>query len=75
MSSPNFEELTETSTVEETREVIRTKRASCFDVVNRGLIWYETITPDQKAELIGWYQAWLDAPQTLIIPEKPTWLK
>lgn len=74
MSSPNFDELKETSTVEEIREVIRAERMSCFEVVNRGLIWYETITPNQKAELIEWYQAWLEAPETLVIPEKLTWV-
>jgi hypothetical protein len=26
-------------------------------------------------ELQIWYQAWLDAPQTLIEPEKPIWIK
>lgn len=47
----------------------------CFWYINRGQLWYESLTAQQKAELKEWYQAWLDAPETRIIPEKPNWLK
>lgn len=31
-------------------------------------------TAEQKQELSAWYQAWLDAPQTNVVPAKPAWL-
>ena len=46
----------------------------CFMVVNRGKIWYDTLTEEQIEELRTWYNAWLDATETKIIPEKPEWL-
>ena len=40
----------------------------------RGALWYEKLTQDQRAQLGQWYQAWLDAPETMTIPEAPEWL-
>lgn len=61
--------------VEEDRERIRALREiMCFPIINRGQAWYLTLTDAQKDELRVWYQAWLDAPQTLIVPSKPRWL-
>lgn len=55
--------------------VIRAQRETeCFSVINRGTLWYEKLTAEQKNELSVWYQNWLDAPQTGIIPAKPEWL-
>ena len=63
-------------TVEEQREYIRQLRVSkCFSYINRGQLWYDMLTADQKAELKEWYISWLDAPATLVIPEPPDWLK
>lgn len=60
---------------EEKLRAIREKReVECFSVVNRGGIWYDTLTEQEKSDLMEWYQAWLEAPETLIIPEKPTWI-
>lgn len=50
------------------------RKELCFDIVNRGQVWYNTLTENQKQELQIWYQSWLDAPETLIIPNKPSWL-
>lgn len=56
-------------------EEIRHRRESeCFSYVNRGELWYKTLTEKQKEEFEAWYTAWLDAPQTLVVPTKPTWL-
>ena len=58
------------------KEGIRLRRAKeCFPVINRGALWYEKLTDAQRQELSDWYQAWLDAPQTKAIPNKPTWIK
>lgn len=46
-----------------------------FPIINRGAAWYATLTEEQSLELQAWYQAWLDAPDTLVIPTKPSWLK
>lgn len=75
-------ELTEEEYQEELRVLaeheinqIRAKREDCFRYINRGLAWYNTLTENQKNELQVWYQNWLDAPSTKIIPEIPIWLK
>ena len=51
------------------------REKECFPVVNRGQLWYDTITDEQKFELNTWYHNWLDVTETEIIPEKPIWLK
>lgn len=57
-------------------EDLRHKREkSCFPIVNRGAIWYERLSVEQKAELDAWYQAWLNVTETKVIPEMPEWLK
>lgn len=54
---------------------IRKRRSSeCFPIINRGELWYSLLTEDQIEELRVWYMAWLDAPQTKIIPEQPDWI-
>lgn len=61
--------------IEAKKENIRRLRESkCFNYVNRGQLWYDMLTAEQKEELRLWYIAWLDAPATLIIPEPPEWL-
>ena len=60
---------------EENKNKIRLRRErECFSVINRGALWYEKLTEEQRTELSTWYQAWLDAPQTDIIPIKPEWI-
>lgn len=63
---------------------LRTRRElECFSVVNRGQLWYETLTQTQKEELNTWYRNWLDITYNYsegidietIIPSKPNWLK
>lgn len=61
---------------EERAEEIRDlRKAICFPVINRGELWYNRISDSQLDELNRWYEAWLNAPQTLVIPEKPSWLE
>lgn len=56
-------------------ENIRSRREiECFPIINRGILWYEKLTISQREELSDWYNAWLDAPQTKKIPNKPDWL-
>lgn len=35
--------------------------------------YFDKLTAEQKEELKQWYQAWLDAPQTLVEPTAPEW--
>ena len=55
-------------------ELRRRREFECFPIINRGQLWYDTLTEEQKAELKEWYIAWLDVTDTLIIPNKPNWL-
>ena len=50
------------------------REIECFDIVNRGMVWYDTLTAEQKQELAEWYRAWLDVTDTRVIPTKPSWL-
>lgn len=56
-------------------ELRQQRETECFSVINRGQLWYETLTETQKEELKIWYQAWLNVTETKVIPEKPSWLK
>lgn len=51
------------------------RETDCFPIINRGALWYNKLTTEQKNELTVWYQQWLDAPQTGVIPEKLEWIK
>lgn len=67
---------TEAELKEKQIEALRNKReAECFTIVNRGQLWYNSLTDEQINELNIWYQAWLDVTETLTEPEKPEWLK
>ena len=69
-------ELTEEQKLEREKQRLRKLREKeCFELINRGELWYKRLTDEQKAELDGWYQAWLDVTETLEIPNKPDWLK
>lgn len=62
-------------TQEEKLDDLRTLREEeCFPIINRGNLWYESLTLEQKLELKNWYQNWLDVTVTQVIPTKPTWL-
>lgn len=55
---------------------IRTRRErECFPIINRGALWYDKLTEEQKTELSAWYEAWLNAPQTGVVPARLMWLK
>lgn len=51
------------------------REEECFPIINRGQLWYNTLTTEQVQELNQWYMAWLDITETKIIPTKPSWLK
>ena len=50
------------------------RQTECFPVINRGRLWYDTLTEEQLSELKTWYQAWLDGTNTQTIPVLPEWL-
>ena len=47
----------------------------CFPIINRGKLWYDSLSYDQLAELKNWYFAWLNVTETKVIPITPEWLK
>ena len=60
---------------EAAKDAYRKRReVECFPVINRGQLWYDTLSEEQLSELKTWYQAWLDGTNTQTIPEKPEWL-
>lgn len=55
--------------------LLRELRAKeCFPVINRGKLWYDSLSMDQLSELKDWYRAWLDVTITHVIPPQPVWL-
>ena len=61
---------------EEENEQLRVERdAECFSVINRGWLWYDTLTEKQTKELRKWYKDWLDVTDTRKKPDRPSWLK
>lgn len=61
--------------VEAAKDTYRKRReVECFPIINRGQLWYDTLSEEQLSELKTWYQAWLDGTNTQTIPEKPEWL-
>lgn len=62
--------------LETAKQEYRTRREKeCFPIINRGQLWYEELTNEQKKELKDWYHAWLDNTPTQTAPERPVWLK
>ena len=61
--------------LEEQKSSLRVRREKeCFSVVNRGWIWYSTLTLSQWRELRTWYIAWLKVTETMIPPDRPSWV-
>lgn len=57
-------------------DTLRIKRKEvCFTIVNRGQVWYDSLTSVQRAELLLWYNDWLKVTETLKIPDTPDWIK
>ncbi len=50
------------------------RESECFPIVNRGALWYDKLTEEQRSELSVWYEAWLDAPATGEAPVLPAWI-
>ncbi len=62
--------------VENQKESLRQAREKeCFVYVNRGALWYATLSEEQIAEFNQWYQDWLNVTNTLVAPPKPIWLE
>ncbi len=68
-------EKTELTQEEKLADLRVLREEECFPIINRGNLWYELLTLEQKLELKNWYQSWLDVTETQVIPVKPTWLK
>ena len=65
------------------RDLRNRREYECFEFVNRVVLWYNTLTEEQRLELDRWYKEWLDVTDKYeegidiesIIPKKPEWLK
>ena len=61
--------------VELLREDLRRQREEeCYPVINRGWMWYLSLTLSQWRELRSWYLDWLNVTDTLTPPERPAWI-
>lgn len=63
------------STDKEYLDTLRSMREHiCFPIVNRGKLWYNTLTEEHLYDLERWYFAWLNVTETREIPAMPEWL-
>lgn len=58
------------------------RERECFSVINQNFIidgksvtWFDTLTEEQKTEASIWVHSWRDVTDTLVVPDKPSWLK
>lgn len=74
---PNFDSEEDNKIeTENTKQALRQRRQTeCFSYVNRGQLWYATLSVKQIAELTLWYKAWLNVTETMSVPERPAWLE
>lgn len=57
------------------KDNLRNRReVECFSIINRGQLWYEGMSITQLFELRQWYKAWLNVTETMVVPDRPTWL-
>ena len=75
MAVMEHERLNELAKEREAYQLRQRRETECFTIINRGGLWYDLLTGAEKSELLDWYQAWLDAPQTGVFPITPAWLK
>ena len=70
----NIEKYNKRKENNELEDLRRRREAECFSIINRGQLWYDTLTEEQMLELKEWYIAWLNVTDTLEVPNKPNWL-
>jgi hypothetical protein len=51
------------------------REVECYPIINRGQLWYNTLSEYQKQELNHWYALWLNVTATKVIPAKPDFIK
>lgn len=75
MLTSGYTDMETARLAERQKDDIRVQRSEeCFPIINRGALWYDKLADEQKEELSSWYEEWLNAPETGIIPSKPTWI-
>lgn len=57
----------------QTEDIRKQREAECFSICDRAA-WFYSLSEEQKAEVQHWRQAWLDAPETGVMPVKPVWI-
>lgn len=60
---------------DEIKDQLRIRRENeCFSIINRGKLWYDSLSDERISELNSWYKAWLDVTETFVVPVRPEWL-
>ena len=66
---------TDESEEQELNNLRARRERECFSIINRGQLWYNNLTAEQKLEVEKWYEQWLNVTDTKFIPDRPEWLK
>lgn len=70
----DYVEIVKRSDEQIIEDLRRQREYECFPYINRGSLWYNTLTESQKSEFQEWYASWLNVTNTFIAPKKPEWL-
>jgi len=70
LKEERYEETPEQEVLEELRSL---REEICFPIINRGQLWHERLTAEQKSELVKWYDDWLNVTETKTPPPNPRW--
>lgn len=71
----DLNKLSEVENENSLNELRKLRETECFSIINRGILWYNTLTEEQIDELAQWYQDWLDVTDTMVVPTMPDWIK
>lgn len=72
----NFDMIVKRLPMETAKEALRQIREEeCYAIINRGILWYNTLTEEQKTELLSWYDEWKDVTETFVKPKRPEWIR
>lgn len=51
------------------------REKECFSIINRGKLWYDTLSKEEVEKLTSWYKDWLNVTITKTKPTRPSFLK
>lgn len=71
----DFDTIVQRLSLESAKECLRQIRVTeCFNYADRAA-WFQSLTEEQKQEVLAWRQDWCDVTRTFVKPVRPYWIK